>query len=84
MIDPIKELKEWVDNQHTELADWAADAESYTEQYKAGDLEKDEYVELMEDLKRSQKISEAADALAIRSRAVESLDNIMKFVGAVL
>lgn len=84
MIDPIKELKEWVDNQHTELADWAADAEAYTEQYKAGDLEKDEYVELMEDLKRSQKISEAADALAIRSRAVESLDNIMKFVGAVL
>ena len=79
-----KELKEWVDNQHTELADWAADAEAYTEQYKAGDLEKDEYVELMEDLKRSQKISEAADALAIRSRAVESLDNIMKFVGAVL
>tara|TARA_R100000388_G_C7211272_1_gene143758 strand:+ start:350 stop:604 length:255 start_codon:yes stop_codon:yes gene_type:complete len=84
MIDPIKELKEWVDNQHTELADWAADAEAYTEQYKAGDLEKDEYVELMEDLKRSQKISEAADALAIRSRAVESLDNIMKFVGAIL
>ena len=83
-MDPIKQLKEWVDNQHTELADWAADAEAYTEQYKTGDLEKDEYVELMEDLKRSQKISEAADALAIRSRAVESLDNIMKFVGAVL
>ena len=83
-MDPIKQLKEWVDNQHTELAGWAADAEAYTEQYKAGDLEKDEYVELMEDLKRSQKISEAADALAIRSRAVESLDNIMKFVGAVL
>ncbi len=84
MIDPIKELKEGVDNQHTELADWAADAEAYTQQYKDGDLAQDEYVELMEDLKRSQKISEAADALAIRSRAVESLDNIMKFVGAVL
>jgi hypothetical protein len=85
MIDnAIKELEEWVGNNHTELADWAADAKSLTEDYNAGVLAKDEYLELMEDLKRSQKISDAADALAVRSRANELLDNIITAAGVIL
>jgi len=47
-------------------------------------LAKDEYLELMEDLKRSQKISDAADALAVRSRANELLDNIITAAGVIL
>ncbi len=85
MIDnAVKELEEWVGNNHTELADWASDAKSLTEQFKAGGLAKDEYLELMEDLKRSQKISDAADALAVRSRANELLDNIITAAGVIL
>ena len=85
MIDnAIKELEEWVGNNHTELADWAADAKSLTEDYNAGALAKDEYLELMEDLKRSQKISDAADELAVRSRANELLDNIITAAGVIL
>jgi len=85
MIDnAIKELEEWVGNSHTELADWAAEANSLTAQFKAGALAKDEYLELMEDLKRSQKISDAADALAVRSRANELLDNIITAAGVIL
>jgi len=85
MIDnAVKELEEWVGNNHTELADWASDAKSLTEQFKAGGLAEDEYLELMEDLKRSQKISDAADALAVRSRANELLDNLITAAGVVL
>jgi len=85
MIDnAIKELEEWVGNNHTELADWANDAKLLTEDYNAGALAKDEYLELMEDLKRSQKISDAADALAVRSRANELLDNIITAAGVIL
>jgi len=85
MVDnAIKELEEWVGNNHTELADWAADAKSLTEDFKAGHLSEDEYKELMEDLKRSKKISDAADALAVRSRAVELIDNIITSAGVIL
>ena len=85
MIDnAIKELEEWVGNNHTELADWAKDARSLTEEFKAGDLSEDEYKELMEDLKRSKKISDAADALAVRSKAVELIDNIITSAGVIL
>jgi len=48
MIDnAMKELEDWVGNNHTELADWAKDARSLTEEFKAGDLSEDEYLELM-------------------------------------
>lgn len=83
-MDAMKELKEWVGNEHTDLADWAKDAENYTEMFKAGDISEDEYKELMEDLKRSKKISDAADALAVRSKANEMLDNIIIAAGCVL
>ena len=51
-MDAMNELKEWVGNNHTELADWAAEAEAYTNDFKAGNLSEDEYKELMEDLNR--------------------------------
>jgi len=38
----------------------------------------------MEDLKRSEKISDAADDLAVRSKANEMLDNIIIAAGCVL
>lgn len=85
MIDnAVKELEEWVGNNNTDLADWAADAKNLTEQFKSGALSEDEYKELMEDLKRSEKISQAADDLAVRSRANELLDNLIIAAGAVL
>ena len=62
----------------------AFDAKSLTEDFKAGHLSEDEYKELMEDLKRSKKISDAADALAVRSRAVELIDNIITSAGVIL
>jgi len=83
-MDAINELKEWVGNNHTELADWAAEAEAYTNDFKAGNLSEDEYKELMEDLKRSKAISDAADDLAVRSKANEMLDNLIIAAGCVL
>ena len=83
-MDAMNELKEWVGNNHTELADWAAEAEAYTNQFKSGDLSEDEYKELMEDLKHSKAISDAADDLAVRSRANELLDNLIIAAGCVL
>ena len=83
-MDALNELKEWVGNNHTELADWAAEAETYTNQFKSGDLSEDEYKELMEDLKHSKAISDAADDLAVRSRANELLDNLIIAAGCVL
>ena len=83
-MDAMKELKEWVDNNHTELANWAEEAETYTNQFKAGDLSESEYKELMEDLKHSKAISDAADDLAVRSKANEMLDNIIIAAGCVL
>jgi len=83
-MDAMKELQEWVGNNHTELADWAKEAEAYTNDFKSGAMSEDEYKELMEDLKRSEKISQAADDLAVRSRANELLDNLIIAAGAVL
>ena len=80
----MNELKEWVGNNNTELADWAADAEQYTNDFKSGAISEDEYKELMEDLKRSKAISDAADDLAVRSKANEMLDNIIIAAGCVL
>ena len=80
----MNELKEWVGNNNTELAGWAAEAEAYTNDFKSGAMSEDEYKELMEDLKRSEKISDAADALAVRSRANELLDNIITAAGVIL
>jgi len=85
MIDnAIKELEEWVGNNYTELADWATDARTLTEDFKKGYISEDEYLELMSDLKRSKKISDAADDLAVRSRAVELIDNLIKSAGVIL
>ena len=83
-MDAMNELKEWVGNNNTELADWAADAEQYTNDFKSGAISEDEYKELMEDLKRSKAISDAADNLAVRSKANEMLDNIIIAAGCVL
>jgi len=83
-MDAMNELKEWVGNNNTELADWAADAEQYTNDFKSGAISEDEYKELMEDLKRSKAISDAADDLAVRSKANEMLDNIIIAAGCVL
>ena len=83
-MDAMNELKEWVGNNNTELAGWAAEAEAYTNDFKSGAMSEDEYKELMEDLKRSEKISDAADALAVRSRANELLDNIITAAGVIL
>ena len=80
----MNELKEWVGNNHTELADWAKEAESYTNDFKAGNLSEDEYKELMGDLKHSKAISDAADDLAVRSKANEMLDNLIIAAGCVL
>lgn len=85
MIDnAIKELEEWVGNNYTELADWAKEARGLTLDFESGGLSKDEYLELMGDLKRSKKISDAADDLAVRSRAVELIDNLIKSAGVIL
>ena len=83
-MDAMNELKEWVGNNNTELAGWAAEAEAYTNDFMSGAMSEDEYKELMEDLKRSEKISDAADALAVRSRANELLDNIITAAGVIL
>ena len=83
-MDAMKELQEWVGNNHTELADWAKEAENYTNMFKGGELSEDEYKELMEDLKHSKAISDAADDLAVRSKANEMLDNIIIAAGCVL
>ena len=85
MVDnAIKQLEEWVGNNYTELADWATDARTLTEDFKKGYISEDEYLELMSDLKRSKKISDAADDLAVRSRANDVLDNLITGIGAVL
>ena len=83
-MDAMKELQEWVGNNHTELADWAKEAENYTNMFKGGELSEDEYKELMEDLKHSKAISDAADDLAVRSKANEMLDNLIIAAGCVL
>ena len=83
-MDAMKELQEWVGNNHTELADWAKEAEAYTNDFKSGAMSEDEYKELMEDLKRSKAISDAADNLAVRSKANDMLDNIIIAAGCVL
>ena len=83
-MDALNELKEWVGNNHTELADWAKEAEAYTNDFKSGSLSEDEYKELMGDLKHSKAISDAADDLAVRSKANEMLDNIIIAAGCVL
>ena len=80
----MKELQEWVGNNHTELADWAKEAEAYTNDFKSGALSEDEYKELMGDLKHSKAISDAADDLAVRSKANEMLDHIIIAAGCVL
>jgi len=83
-MDAMQELKEWVGNNNTELADWAKEAENYTNMFKGGELSEDEYKELMEDLKHSKAISDAADDLAVRSKANEMLDNLIIAAGCVL
>ena len=83
-MDAMKELQEWVGNNHSELADWAKEAENYTNMFKGGEISEDEYKELMEDLKHSKAISDAADDLAVRSKANEMLDNLIIAAGCVL
>ena len=83
-MDAMKELQEWVGNNHSELAGWAEEAENYTNMFKGGELSEDEYKELMEDLKHSKAISDAADDLAVRSKANEMLDNLIIAAGCVL
>ena len=84
MINVEEELKEWMTNDNTELADWATDVANLKEQHANGELADDEYKELLEDIKRSEKISKAADDLAVRSRANDVLDNLITGIGAVL
>ena len=84
MLNIEQELKEWMNNSNTELANWAQDVNDLKEQHANGELADDEYKELLEDIKRSEKISKAADDLAVRSRANEVLDNLITGIGAVL
>ena len=79
-MDAMQALKEWVGNNNADLADWAAEAESYTNDLMSGAMSQDEYEELMEDLKRSDSITKAADDLAVRSKAVELLDDLIAAV----
>ena len=83
-MDAMKELQEWVGNNHSELADWAKEAENYTAMFENKEISEDEYKELMGDLKHSKAISDAADDLAVRSKANEMLDNIIIAAGCVL
>ena len=83
-MDAMKELKEWVGNNYTELADWAKEAENYTAMFENKEISEDEYKELMGDLKHSKAISDAADDLAVRSKANEMLDNLIIAAGCVL
>jgi len=83
-MDAMKELKECVGNNHTELAGWAEEAENFTNMFKNGELSEDEYKELMGDLKHSKAISDAADDLAVRSKANEMLDNLIIAAGCIL
>jgi|TARA_R110002126_G_scaffold149319_1_gene295271 hypothetical protein len=84
MLNIEQELKEWMNNSNTELANWAQDVNDLKEQHANGELADDEYKELLEDIKRSEKISKAADDLAVRSRANDVLDNLITGIGAVL
>jgi len=45
------------------VANWAADAYDYQEKFQAGELSAEEYNELVDDLKDSSAISEAASDL---------------------
>lgn len=68
--DELNELlgcgKSWA----TERAEKAL---KFTKQFEAGELEKDEFEELMQDLVRTDKLDEVADDLAVKTALVGAI-----------
>ena len=70
MINVEEELKEWMNNDNTELADWATDVANLKEQHANGELADDEYKEVLVDQSEVESgLQEAIKLLSTGDRA---------------
>ena len=64
---------------------WAAEraqmAIAITEQYQGGGLDRSEYLELMEDLVRSDKLNAEADSIEIKTMLVSAVYAVTQLAG---
>ena len=63
---------------------WAVEraqlALQFADQYKAGELNQDEYQELMQDLIRTDKLDAEADDMAVKNALVAAVKGLMKII----
>jgi len=52
----------------------------FADQYKAGELNQDEYQELMQDLIRTDKLDAEADDIAVKNALVGAVTSLMKVI----
>ena len=52
----------------------------FADQYKAGELNQDEYQELMQDLIRTDKLDAEADDMAVKNALVAAVKSLMKII----
>jgi hypothetical protein len=78
-----QQLKDLNDHPHDGIANWAADAYQLAEDFKFGKITKIEYAELLEDLKHSQAITDAAADQAALSQMHAILQGL-KTIGSLV
>ena len=78
-----QQLKDLNDHPSDNIANWAADAYDLAEDFKSGKITKSEYAELLEDLKHSQAITDAAADQAALSQMHAILEGL-KAVGGLI
>jgi polyhydroxyalkanoate synthesis regulator phasin len=52
----------------------------FADQYKSGELNQDEYQELMQDLIRTDKLDAEADDMAVKNALVGAVKSLMKVI----
>ena len=52
----------------------------FADQYKAGELNQDEYQELMQDLIRTDRLDAEADDMAVKNALVAAVKGLMKII----
>jgi hypothetical protein len=65
-------------------SDWAAKkaqlAIKFTEEYNSGQLSADEYAELLNDLKNTDKLNLQAEELEIKVKLESAINTLLKFI----
>lgn len=80
MTNPLDQLRLLIESEDIGVAQVAKKALQYRAEYDAGNLDEEEYKDLMEDLAHGKEIQSLADTLATKQLLASALSGAMALV----